>query len=278
MIGTLSIMHSRLRSALTASGLVVAALLSMATSKPKKDDPTANAPIDSATEPYIGDWESDDTVLQIGRDRSVHYKKKTGSTTKSVDGTLKGIENGNIVVKAAFLEVKFKIDAEPEEEEGIWEMTIDGEELTKKGSGAGKTASLKEKLEGSVVTQFANKGVTKCVCPNPASRTKFTCTATLKNGKTAPVEMTKNPATHNYSFTIKVAAVESSKLEADLSDMVFKETKGKIKPTVSCGGGTVYIPDGDGVTCDATDPKTKKKGTIDADLNGGTLHWKLKGL
>ena len=32
-------MHSRLRSALTASGLVVAALLSMATSKPKKDDP-----------------------------------------------------------------------------------------------------------------------------------------------------------------------------------------------------------------------------------------------
>ncbi len=270
-------MHSRFRQALTAAGLVLAAFLSVATSKPKKDD-TSNAPIDSATEPYIGDWENDDVTLLIGRDRSVHYKKKSGSSTKSIDGTLKGIENGNIVVKAAFLEVKIKIDAEPEEDEGIWEMTVDGEELTKKGAGHGKEASLKTNLEGAVITQFASKGVTKCVCPNPAGQVKFTCTATLKNGKTTPVEMTKNPATHHYSFTMRVISVESTKFAADLSDMVFKETKGKLKLTVDCGPDKMlYIPENDGITCTGTDTKTRKQGTIDADLKGGSLHWKAKG-
>ena len=269
-------MHSRLRSVLTASGLVVAAFLSVATSKPKKDD-TSNAPIDSATEPYIGDWASDTTTLLIGRDRSVHYKKKNGNSTKSIDGTLKAIENGNIVIKVAFVDMKLKIDAEPEEEESIWEMTVEGDELTKKGAGNGKNGSLKSNLEGAVVTQFGNKGVTKCVCPNPAGQMKFTCTATLKNGKTANVDMTKNPATHHYSFNMKVIAVESSKFASDLSDMIAKETKGKLKLTVDCGPDKLYIPDGDGVTCQGTDTKTKRKGTIDADLKGGDLHWKTKG-
>lgn len=270
-------MKSRVRSILTASGILLAAFASVGTGKPKKDDTSSNEPISSAEEPYIGDWESDDMTLLIGRDRSVHYKKKSGGSTKTVDGTLKGIDGHNIVIKAAFLEVKLSVDAEPEEEEGIWEMTVEGEELTKKGAGNGKQGSLKSNLEGAVVTQFANKGVVKCVCPNPAGKTKFTCTATLKNGKTAAVEMTKNPATHHYAFNMKVIAVESSKFASDLSDMVSKETKGKLKLTVDCGTGMLYIPDGDGVTCQATDPKTKKQGTIDADLNGGSLHWKAKG-
>lgn len=269
-------MHSRLRSTLTACGLVFAAFLSIATSKPKKDD-TSNAPIDSATEPYIGDWEADGVTLSIGRDRSVHYKKSSGSTSKSVDGSLKSITAGNIVVKAAFLEIKLKVDSEPEETDGVWEMTVEGNSLTKKGAGNGQGASLKSNLEGAVVTQFASRGVTKCVCPNPGGQAKFTCTATLKNGKTAPVEMTKDPKTHHYSFKTNVIAVESAKFATDLSDMVFKETKGKLKLTVDCGPEKLYIAETSPVTCQGTDTKTKKKGTIEAELTGSDLHWKTKG-
>jgi len=270
-------MQSRLRTLLTASGILLAAFASVGTGKPKKDDSTNNAPISATEEPYIGDWEGDGMTLLIGRDRSVHYKKTSGGSTKTVDGTLKGIEGGKIVVKAAFLEVKLDVDAEPEEEEGIWEMTVEGEELTKKGAGNGKQGSLKTNLEGAVVTQFAKNGVTKCVCPNPAGKVKFTCTATLKNGKTAPVEMTKNPATHHYAFTIKSTTIEATLLAQETTDAVFQDTKKKL--ALTCGSGTLYMPEGDDVTCTGTDTKTRKPGTVDVNItNGGkSLHWKAKG-
>lgn len=269
-------MQSRLRTILTAGGILLAAFASVGTGKPKKDD-AANTPITAAEEPYIGDWEGDGMTLLIGKDRSVHYKKTSGGSTKTVDGTLKGIENGNIVVKAAFVEVKLAVDAEPEEEEGIWEMTVEGEELTKKGAGHGKDASLKTNLEGAVVTQFAKNGVTKCTCPNPAGKVKFTCTATLKNGKTAPVDMTKNPATHHYSFTIRSTTIEAPKLAEEVVDAVFSDTKKKL--VLSCGTGVLYMPEGDNVTCTGNDSKTKKAGTVDVNIdNGGkSLHWKAKG-
>ncbi len=269
-------MKDRVRTLLTAFGLVVVALLSIATGKPKEEK---RAVLDAETVKYVGDWEGDNVTLSIGQDRSVHYKKQDGNTSKSVDGTLKAIENNQIVVKAAFIEVKWKVNSPPTETDGMWAMTVDGMELAKKGAGAGRGASPKTKLEGSIATQFASKGVTKVVCPSPSGQAAFTCTATLKNGKTSPVEVTlKDAAKGNYGFTMNVLDVEPQVFAADLARMVEKETKGKLRLTVDCGAEKIYLPQKETFTCSATDAKTRKRGSIEATYTGSSLSWQVKGL
>ncbi|HRG99548.1 MAG TPA: hypothetical protein PLR99_25045 [Polyangiaceae bacterium] len=269
-------MNSRLRTLVTALGLSTAAFLSLATSKPK-EEATAE-PVDAETAKYIGDWEGEGVTLSIGQDKSFSFKKQQGSTSSSANGKVKAIQGGQIIVKAAFIELKYKVDVAPTEEDGVWTMTVDGNALTKKGAGAGKGASVKTKLEGSIATQFAGKGVTKVTCPGSVTRPEFVCTATLKNGKTAPVTVKlKDPAKGDYTFRTEIVDVDGATLASNLAGMVAKETKGKLNLTVDCGTGKLYLPDGDPLVCEAVDKRTKRKGTVEAKFTGGDLHWSAKG-
>ncbi|MBK6460222.1 MAG: hypothetical protein IPF92_04330 [Myxococcales bacterium] len=269
-------MNSRLRSLVTALGLGTAAFLSLATSKPKEE--TSAEPVDAETAKYIGDWEGEGVTLSIATDKTFTFKKQKGSTSSSANGKVKAIQGGQIVVKAAFIELKYKVDVAPTEEDGVWTMTVDGNALTKRGAGAGKGASVKTKLEGSIATQFASKGITKVVCPASVTQPEFVCTATLKNGKTAPVNVKlKNASKGDYSFRTEVVDVDAATLATNLAELVAKETKGKLNVTVDCGTGKLYLPEGDPHLCEAVDKRTKKKGTVEAKFTGGDLHWSAKG-
>lgn len=269
-------MSSRLRTLVTALGLCTAAFLSLATSKPKEE--TTAEPVDTETAKYIGDWEGEGVTLTIGKDKSFTFKKQKGGTSSSANGKVKVIEGGQIVVKAAFIELKYKVDVAPTEEDGVWTMTVDGNPLTKKGAGEGKGASLKTKLEGSIATQFATKGVTKVTCPASVKEAEFTCTATIKNGKTAPVVVKlKDPAKGDYTFRTEIVDVDAATLAKDIAAMASKKTNGKLNLVINCGTGKLYFPENDPLVCPAVDSKTKRKGTVEAKFSGGTLSWSADG-
>lgn len=275
-------MGPRLRAFLTAAGLGTAALLSIATSKPKEDGPSQNA-VEPAYASYVGEWVGEGVTLTISEDGAAHYKKQEGASFKEVNAVFKGVVGGKLVLKAAFVDVSLEVNAMPNQVEGTWTMTLDKTVLVKKAAGTGTSKggstgeSAKAKLEASINTQFAGKSVTRTTCPDPAGKTTFTCLATLKNGKTAPVAVTlKEP--EKYGFKTDIVDLEPGKLNKDVSDLIEKGSNGKYKLSVDCGREKVYIPLNESVTCNATDRETQKKGQVHVKYAGNDFEWRLEGL
>lgn len=275
-------MGPRLRALLTAAGIGTAALLSLATSKPKEDGPSQNA-VEPAYASYVGEWVGEGVTLTITQDGAAHYKKQEGTSFKEVNAVFKGVVGGKMILKAAFVDVSLEVNAQPNQTDGTWTMTLDKTELVKKAPFSGTTKgatpgeSPKAKLEATLNTQFTAKGVTRTDCPDPTGKTTFTCLATLKNGKTAPITVTlKEP--EKYGFKTDIVALEPGQMNKDVSDLVEKGSKGKYKLTVDCGREKVYIPLNESVTCTATDRETQKKGVVHVKYAGGDFEWRLEGL
>jgi hypothetical protein len=80
---------------------------------------------------YAGQWRSPTMSLLITESGNVNYRRVDGNTSESVNGPLQAFEGSNFVVGVGPVKTTFVVSMPPREDDGAWEMTIDGVELTK---------------------------------------------------------------------------------------------------------------------------------------------------
>ncbi len=80
---------------------------------------------------YAGEWRSKEMTLLILEDGTVAYKRLKGGGTTSINGPLKEFVGDNFVVGVLFLTTTFNVSDPPQEENGVWRMTVDDVQLTK---------------------------------------------------------------------------------------------------------------------------------------------------
>lgn len=81
---------------------------------------------------YAGEWQGLGMSLMITPDGSVAYKRMKGGVTTSVDGPLKEFQGNNFLVGLGPLTTTFVVSVPPHEAGGVWKMTVDDVELTRR--------------------------------------------------------------------------------------------------------------------------------------------------
>ncbi len=80
---------------------------------------------------YVGEWRAADMTLVINPDGSVHYRRKSGSTTTEINAPLKAFKGDDFIVGVAVFTTTFTVSTPPHAAGGVWKMVVDGVELTR---------------------------------------------------------------------------------------------------------------------------------------------------
>lgn len=78
-----------------------------------------------------GSWRGEGFELDIAPGGNVHYERREGATSRTLDGTLDRVTGESFDVKVLLVSTTFRIDSPPREENGAWRMTVDGVALTR---------------------------------------------------------------------------------------------------------------------------------------------------
>lgn len=176
-------MDARLRTLLStgaAGAFVLAVTLACkgGSSTSTKPQEPASA-LASTKKDYAGDWEGGGVTLHVGDD-DVDYEKKSGSTKTTYEGKLDHFDGDDIVIKILIANATLKVQSPPAEVGGDWKMTVEGTEVTRKGSGSGSSG----KLETAIQASLAGKGVALKKVSCPSSKPPFDCTVETGLGDT----------------------------------------------------------------------------------------------
>ena len=71
-------------------------------------------------------------AVSITQDGTVSYARKRNGGNRSLRAPLKGFAGNDLVVGIGPLASTFPVTVTPHQENGVWKMTIDGVELTRK--------------------------------------------------------------------------------------------------------------------------------------------------
>jgi hypothetical protein len=82
-------------------------------------------------ENYAGTWTSNEVFLQIDKGGQVNYERNSGSTKTSVNGPIQKFNGNSFSVGILGITTDFVVSKPPHEENGMWLMTVDGNELTR---------------------------------------------------------------------------------------------------------------------------------------------------
>lgn len=88
-------------------------------------------PVPPEKSTYVGEWQEENMYLLLTQDGSVEYKRIIGSTTKSIEGPIKGFDGNNFEVGIGPMSTVFVVSKPPFQEGENWKMVVDGVELTK---------------------------------------------------------------------------------------------------------------------------------------------------
>ena len=88
-------------------------------------------PLPPDKQTYAGDWQAANMQLWIDTGGRVRYKRREGSSTRSIEGPIKRFEGDNFLVGIGPLSTTFVVTAIPHERNGTWHMTVDGVELSR---------------------------------------------------------------------------------------------------------------------------------------------------
>lgn len=86
-------------------------------------------PIPADKKELIGSWYSASMKLNIEENGHVTYERKKGMSTTSIDGPIQQFNKNTFIVGALGFNTTFVIQVDPHQENGVWKMTVDGEEL-----------------------------------------------------------------------------------------------------------------------------------------------------
>lgn len=81
---------------------------------------------------YAGDWRGEAMQIIVTQDGRVQYSRAKNGTTTKVQGPIQKFEGNDFVVGFAFVTTKFVVSKPPAQENGVWKMTVDGVELTRR--------------------------------------------------------------------------------------------------------------------------------------------------
>jgi hypothetical protein len=142
---------------------------------------------------YIGTWLGPGFGLTIKEDGTVFYKRKNGSSSKSLEGLKIDKFVGDDFVVGSLISTTFAVTSPPHEVGGVWKMTVDGVELTKGPSGVDvrvnvSCENVSDGLTCDVVHTAGAHKVTACwdlkiPCNNGASATASACQVVDGGGK-----------------------------------------------------------------------------------------------
>jgi hypothetical protein len=88
-------------------------------------------PLPADRAPYAGVWRGGPMVLVILADGRVAYRRKEGNRSTSVNAPLKEFKGDNFVVGVGVFSTEFAVSSAPHENDGVWQMTVDGVEVTR---------------------------------------------------------------------------------------------------------------------------------------------------
>lgn len=80
---------------------------------------------------YVGTWRNETIELKISEGGRVDYKKSKDGLSSSVNGPIQKYEGNNFVVGALGINTTFVVSEAPKEIDGVWKMTVDGNELAR---------------------------------------------------------------------------------------------------------------------------------------------------
>ncbi len=80
---------------------------------------------------YVGEWQNKEMALLILADGTVAYKRLKGGGSTSINGPLKEFVGDDFVVGILFMTTTFDVSSPPQENNGLWTMTVDGVKLTR---------------------------------------------------------------------------------------------------------------------------------------------------
>lgn len=90
-------------------------------------------PVPADKQNYVGIWESPTTSLLIDPTGRVIYKHQPRpSVSKSLDAPIKAYEGNDFVAGVGPLTTRFVVSVPPHQVDGVWKMTVDGQELTRR--------------------------------------------------------------------------------------------------------------------------------------------------
>lgn len=88
-------------------------------------------PLPEDRQHYVGDWRSKEMGLLILADGTVAYERVDGGVSTSINGPLQEFVGDDFKVGILFITTTFEVSERPHEVDGIWQMTVDGVQLTK---------------------------------------------------------------------------------------------------------------------------------------------------
>ncbi|RFA30525.1 hypothetical protein CAI21_05620 [Alkalilimnicola ehrlichii] len=80
---------------------------------------------------YVGLWRNHDTSILITEGGRLEYESKRGSVQRSLSAPIKTFTETSIEAGFLFFGSEFAIDRGPQENDGVWTIVIDGNELYK---------------------------------------------------------------------------------------------------------------------------------------------------
>ncbi len=89
-------------------------------------------PISPDRSGYVGRWSGKDMSLTIRQGGKVTYRRKKGMSSTKIDAPLMKFEGNDFIVGFWKFKTAFVVSEPPHEENGVWKMTVNGVELTKK--------------------------------------------------------------------------------------------------------------------------------------------------
>jgi len=89
-------------------------------------------PVPPEKSAYVGEWRAPAMAILITQDGEVRHARKENGKSKSMKAPLKRFEGDNFVVGLGPVSTIFAVSVAPHEEAGVWRMTVEGVELTRK--------------------------------------------------------------------------------------------------------------------------------------------------
>ena len=80
---------------------------------------------------YVGEWQDKSMYLLITQDGSFSYKRLNNGGTTSIDGPLQGFKGNDFDVGIGAMATTFVVSKPPYQEDEVWKMVVDGQQLTK---------------------------------------------------------------------------------------------------------------------------------------------------
>ena len=80
---------------------------------------------------YIGQWQGENMELWIGANGTIDYESWKGAVNTEIEAPIQRFDGNNFDVGVWFFSTTFTVQKPPYQENGVWKMMVEGQELTR---------------------------------------------------------------------------------------------------------------------------------------------------